>query len=66
MIQVHGKYSAGHHIFSEENDALQIPNDPLHAFKATADPDTIYLHQAMKQVIGPTFDLPCRKRWKSE
>ena len=30
--------------FSEENDALQISKDPLHAFKATADPDTLYLH----------------------
>jgi hypothetical protein len=40
---VHGEIFCCSSQFSEENDTLQTPNDPLHAFKATADPDILYL-----------------------
>ena len=33
----------------------QAPLHPLHAFKATADPDTMYHHQAMQQPDSAEF-----------
>ena len=41
------------------NNALhfepQAPLHPLHAFKATTDPDTMYHHQAMRQADSAEF-----------
>ena len=48
-------------LFSDENDALQPSPGPLHAFKATADPDTLYLHQYMKQKDWQQFRSALRK-----
>ena len=28
---------------------MLMEDDPLYAFKATSDPDTMYLHEAMKE-----------------
>ena len=33
----------------EYDDNLRLINELLLAYKATADPDTMYLHEAMKQ-----------------
>ena len=34
---------------TDNDDKSRIINEPLLAYKATADPDTMYLHEAMKQ-----------------
>ena len=37
-------------MFSDYDSMMDNERDnPLHAYKAVADPDTIYLHQAMKE-----------------
>ena len=35
--------------------SIESQNDELHAFKAVADPDVMYMHQAMKQVDKEEF-----------
>jgi len=40
--------------------------DPLQVFKATSDPDTMYLHQAMKQPDAPEFKKAMQKEWDDQ
>ena len=37
--------------------------DPLHILKATTDPDTMYLHQAMKEPDAEEFKKAMQKEW---
>ena len=32
----------------QEYNQIRLEQDPLYAYKATSDPDTMYLHQAMR------------------
>ena len=38
-------------------------DDPLLAYKATSDPDTLYFHQAMKEPDRKEFELSMRLLW---
>jgi len=40
--------------------------DPLQVFKATADPDTMYMHEAMKQHDADEFRKAMEKEWKDQ
>ena len=44
----------------------ELENDPLLAFKATADPDTMHMHQAMKQLDKKQFIKAMRKDWQDQ
>ena len=41
----------------DNDDKSGIINEPLLAYKATADPDTMYLHEAMKQKDWSEFRI---------
>ena len=45
----------------EYDDNLRLINEPLLAYKATADPDTMYLHEAMKQKDWQEFRKSMQK-----
>jgi len=40
--------------------------DPLQVYKATADPDTMYMHQAMKQPDAAKFKEAMQKEWDDQ
>jgi len=40
--------------------------DPLQVFKATSDPDTMYMHQAMKQKDAKEFRKAMVKEWEDQ
>ena len=42
---------------TDDDDKSKIINEPLLAYKATADPDTMYLHEAMKQKDWKNFRI---------
>ena len=46
--------------YSDQN-VITDQRDPLYAHKATSDPDTFYLREAMKTKIGPNFNLLCKR-----
>ena len=46
---------------SDNNDNLSHSN-PLMAYKATTDPDYMYLHEAMQQEENQNSSRPCCKR----
>lgn len=48
------------HQYNEEHLLGQFESDPI-AFKATADPDTMYLHEAMKEPDAKQFQEAMRK-----
>ena len=45
----------------DDDDKSRIINEPLLAYKATADPDTLYLHEAMKQKDWKEFRKAMQK-----
>ena len=45
----------------DDDDKSRIINEPLLAYKATADPDTMYLHEAMKQKDWKEFRKAMQK-----
>ena len=49
---------------TDNDDRSGIINDPLLAYKATADPDTMYLHEAMKQKDWSEFRIAMQKEIK--
>ena len=46
---------------TDDDDKSKIINEPLLAYKATADPDTMYLHEAMKQKDWQEFRKAMQK-----
>ena len=48
------------------NYAGQPEGDPLQVFKATSDPDTMYMHQAMKQPDSKEFLKAMQKEWDDQ
>jgi len=40
--------------------------DPLQVFKAAADPDTMYMHEAMKQHDADEFRKAMEKEWNDQ
>ena len=46
---------------TDDDDKSRIINEPLLAYKATADPDTMYLHEAMKQKDWKEFRKAMQK-----
>jgi hypothetical protein len=50
-------------MYPKDDSALQ---DPLQAYKATTDPDTMYLHEAMKAPDRKEFVKAMEKEWKDQ
>src|SRR5210317_790954 len=48
------------------NYAGEPEQDPLKVFKATADPDTMYMHEAMRQKDAAEFRKAMLKEWKDQ
>jgi len=48
------------------NYAGEPGQDPLKVFKATADPDTMYMHEAMRQKDADEFKKAMLKEWKDQ
>ena len=48
------------HQYNEEHLLGQFESDPI-AFKATADPDTMYLHEAMREPDAKKFQEAMQK-----
>ena len=44
-----------------DQNILTDQRDPLYAYKSTIDPDTLYLHEAMKSIDCPQFRLAMQK-----
>lgn len=45
---------------------LKMQDDPLYAYKASADPDTMYMHQALKQPDAEHFKAAMEKEVKDQ
>src|SRR6056300_397126 len=48
------------------NYAGEPEQDPLQAFKATSDPDTMYMHEAMREKDADEFKRAMVKEWKDQ
>ena len=46
---------------TDDDDTSKFKNEPLLAYKATTDPDTLYLHEAMKQKDWKNFRIAMQK-----
>ena len=47
--------------FSDQN-VITGQRDPLYAYKAISDPDTLYLHEVTKANNGPQFQFDIQKK----
>ena len=66
----HDNHVAGE-IFSyttqlSDQNILTDQRDPLYAYKAKSDPDTLYLHEAMTTKDWPQFQLAMQKKLMTE
>jgi hypothetical protein len=50
----------------ETYENMLMEHDPLYAYKATSDPDTMYLHEAMREADSDTFKEAMLKEVKNQ
>ena len=48
-------------LYPDADDHQEGGHDPLYAYKASTDPDTLYLHEAMKAEDLPNFRAAIQK-----
>ena len=69
-ISLTGNAEHDHHVIEEifcyttqfpDQNVTIYQRDPLYAYKATSDPDTMYLHEATKTSDWPNFRLVMQK-----
>lgn len=53
-------------LFPDHAQSMEEENHPLMAFKASADPDTMYLHEARRQPDWKDFEAALQKEWRDQ